>query len=332
MTILLNHKIELLIRLGHYMLSEDQDWLRTKELAVQTNQWFTPEQIELAVKNIVQSYLQKEKLEAWLAVYPSLPLASKTVGITMAGNIPLVGFHDILCGYLSGHKLLLKYSSKDRVLQEHLIAKLTAWAPETADQIQAAETLKNCDAYIATGSNNSARYFEQYFSKYPHIIRRNRTSVAILDGHETKEDLQRLANDVFYYFGLGCRNVTQVCVPKGYDFQILFDAFKPYEGLINHHKYRNNFDYYLAIYLLNRVPYLNNGLVLLVENEIPFSAVSVLHYRYYDDKQALATELERSSDIQCIVGNGFVPFGQSQMPALSDYADGVDVMQFLCSL
>jgi hypothetical protein len=331
MTILLNHKIELLVKLGHYMLSEDQDWLLVKDRAVQSNQWFTSEHIDIAVKNIVQSFLQKEKLEAWIAQY-NLPKDTKTIGLTMAGNIPLVGFHDVLCCYISGHKLVLKYSSKDRVLLEHLILKLTEWAPETAEQIQSAEMLKNCDAYIATGSNNSARYFEQYFSKYPHIIRRNRTSIAVLDGNESKEDLQKLADDVFCYFGLGCRNVTQICVPKGYDFEHLFDAFKRYEGFNNHHKYRNNFDYYLAIYLLNRIPYLSNESVLLVENEVPFSSVAVLHYRYYDDKQLLMEGLKNNNDIQCIVGNGFIPFGESQIPSLNDYADGIDVMQFLCSL
>lgn len=191
---------------------------------------------------------------------------------------------------------------------------------------------KGCDAYIATGSNNTARYFEQYFGKYPHIIRRNRTSVALLDGAETDEELKLLASDVFTYFGLGCRNVTQLYLPEGYDMERLLKIFSLHEDMMMHHKYKNNYDYYLAIYLLNKVPYLTNGSLLMVENELPFSAVSVLHYQYYKDKNAALKKLEDSEDIQCIVGEGNVPFGAAQKPSLSDYADGVDTMSFLCGM
>lgn len=250
----------------------------------------------------------------------------------MAGNIPLVGFHDFLCGFVSGHELFLKLSSKDEVLLKHLIEKLYSWHPELENEIHIADNLKNCDAYIATGSNNTARYFEQYFGKYPNIIRRNRTSVAILEGDETEDELNALAKDVFTYYGLGCRNVTQVCVPKGYQFDKLLDVFAEDKDLIHHHKYKNNFDYHLAIYLLNKVPCLTNDMVLLVENELPFSAVSVLHYRYYTDMKALVKELEASNDIQTIVGRGFTPFGTSQQPSLSEYADGADTMKFLSEL
>ena len=214
----------------------------------------------------------------------------------------------------------------------HIIRKLAEWEPLVAEQIHIAERLNGCDAYIATGSNNTARYFEQYFARYPHIIRRNRTSVAVLDGSETEEELKQLAGDAFSYFGLGCRNITQVCVPHGYDLTKLMDAFSVYEDIINHNKYKNNFDYYLAIYLLNRVPYLTNDSVLLVENASPFSAVGVVHYRYYSDKDALANELLQSVDIQCIVGHGFLSFGNTQCPALTDYADGVDTMAFLTTI
>jgi hypothetical protein len=209
---------------------------------------------------------------------------------------------------------------------------MNEWELEVKQQIQIAERLNGCDAYIATGSNNTARYFEQYFGKYPHIIRKNRTSVAILDGTETDEELQSLADDIFSYFGLGCRNVTQLCVPEGYDLNNLMQYFKKYEELIHHNKYKNNFDYYLAIYLLNRVSYISNDAVLLIENEIPFSVVSVLHYRYYNNKEQIIRELQKSDDIQTIVGKGFTPFGTSQRPSLSEYADGVDTMTFLCSV
>jgi hypothetical protein len=250
----------------------------------------------------------------------------------MAGNIPLVGFHDFLCGFISGHKLLLKLSSKDTVLMAHLIKKLSEWEPAVLRQVHTAEMLKGCDAYIATGTNNTARYFEQYFGKYPHIIRRNRTSVAVLDGTESDEELSALGRDIFTYFGLGCRNVTQICVPQGYDFTPLLRTLEAYRGFVDHNKYRNNYDYHLALYLLNRVPYLDNGSLLLVENSLPFSAVSVLHYRYYDDPEAILNEFRGSPDIQAVIGHDAIPFGTAQRPGLNDYADGVDTMAFLCGL
>lgn len=327
----LKEKIDYLVSLGAYMEGQSEEWESAKDRAVQGNQWFTAAHIETAVKNIVSGFLQKDKLTEWTHSY-TLSALPATVGITMAGNIPLVGFHDFLCGYLSGHRMRIKYSSKDQVLLPHLIEVLSRSDEGIKEQIQSADMLKSCDAYIATGSNNSARYFEQYFAKYPHIIRRNRTSVAILDGAESKEELRALADDVFLYFGLGCRNVTQVCIPAGYNLQLLFDAFAPYSNYINHNKFRNNYDYYLAIYLLNKVPYLTNDSMLFVANDSPFSAVSVLHYRYYEDKAVLFEELKMNQDLQCIVGKGFVPFGAAQIPSLQDYADGVDTMAFLCSL
>lgn len=324
-------RIALLVQLGEYMLSDSEEWDITKDRAVSMNAWFTRGNIELAVNNICAEFLQKNKLEQWISKYK--PVSNpKKVGIVTAGNIPLVGFHDFLCGFMSGQITMLKLSSKDEVLLKHVIAKLTEWNSEVANEVIVADKLKGCDAYIATGSNNTARYFEQYFAKYPNIIRRNRTSVAILDGTETEEELDKLMNDVFSYFGLGCRNVTQICVPQDYDLTKIMEAANKYADIINHHKYKNNFDYYLAIYLLNKVPYYSNDSLLMVENAVPFSAVSVLHYRYYDNLQNLQTELQSSGDIQCIVGHNNIPFGNSQKPNLADYADGVDTMQFLTSL
>jgi hypothetical protein len=252
----------------------------------------------------------------------------------MAGNIPLVGFHDFLCGFVSGHRLLIRQSSKDDILLKYLILKLGEWEPEVLEQVTIAERLNNCDAYIATGSNNTARYFEQYFGKYPHIIRKNRTSVAILDGTETDEELALLADDVYLYYGLGCRNVTQVCVPRDYNFERLLNVFNKHNDYADLNKYKNNYDYHLAIYLLNRIPYMSNESLLMVENLMPFSAVSVLHYRYYDNKEELTDVLMHSEEIQAVIGkgDGMVPFGESQKPALSEYADGVDTMAFLCGL
>ncbi|MBN9482491.1 MAG: acyl-CoA reductase [Bacteroidetes bacterium] len=328
----LEKRIEVLSWLGQYMLSDDDAWQLTKELAINNNGWFTPGNIELATRNIATQYLDADKLNAWVASYPIQNVQQRHVGMVMAGNIPLVGFHDLLCGFIAGHKLSVKLSSKDTMLMKHLIDKMIEKEPSIAEQITIAEVLKGCDAYIATGSNNTARYFEQYFAKYPHIIRRNRTSVAVLDGNETEEELSLLADDIFSYFGLGCRNVTQVCIPQGYDLTKLIDACNKYSDLIYHHKYKNNFDYYLAIYLLNKVPYLSNNSMLVVQNDIPFSAVSVLHYRYYDDKADIIAELQNSGDIQCLVGKGLLPFGQAQNPGLADYADGVNTMQFLTGL
>ncbi len=328
----LEDRIALLGSLGKYMSGNEQAWTEAKARAGRANAWFTDEHVELAVKNIANEYLDADKLKQWAAKYV-MPQQPKHVGIVMAGNIPLVGFHDLLCGFVSGHNLLLKLSSKDEVLMKHIIGWMIEQQPMVGEQVTIADRLNNCEAYIATGSSNTARYFEQYFGKYPHIIRENRTSVAILDGNETDEELSLLADDVYLYYGLGCRNVTQVCVPKDYDFVRLLNTLG---GKYNHYadlnKYKNNYDYHLAIYLLNRVPYMSNESLLMVENNMPFSAVSVLHYRYYDSKAELMKELSASNDIQAIIGKGFTPFGSSQKPALDNYADGVDTMAFLCGL
>ena len=192
--------------------------------------------------------------------------------------------------------------------------------------------LKGCDAYIATGSNNSARYFEYYFNKYPNIIRRNRTSVAILDGNETKQELEKLADDIYLYFGLGCRNVTKIYAPEQYDFVPLIEALKKYNYLINHNKYKNNFDYQLAILIINKKYYMTDGTVILTENNGVFSPISVLHFEYYKNRESVIELLSTNNDIQCIIGRQETPFGRAQQPSLNEYADGIDSMKFLCSL
>ncbi len=329
----LNRRLDLLANLGAYLQLNDINWKDAQDRAASANAWFTPDHIALAIRNITDQFLQRDKLEQWVSRY-TLPSQPKTVGIVMAGNIPLVGFHDFLCGFVSGHRLLLKLSSKDDILLKYLLLKLGEWEPEVLEQVTIADRLNNCDAYIATGSNNTARYFEQYFGKYPHIIRKNRTSVAILDGTETDEELALLADDVYLYYGLGCRNVTQICVPRDFDFARLLRIFNKHNAYADLNKYKNNYDYHLALYLLNRVPYMSNESLLLSENVMPFSAVSVLHYRYYDNKEELTNVLTHSDEIQAIIGKGegMVPFGESQKPALSEYADGVDTMAFLCGL
>ena len=331
----LQQRIDLLTRLGNYMLSDDPAWQQAKEKASYENGWFIPEFIELAIKNIAENFLKKDIPERWAAAYTLQSMDNnkpKLVGIVMAGNIPLVGFHDLLCVFIAGHKALIKPSSKDSTLIKHIAEKMTEWSEEVRNLIQFADQLKHCDAYIATGSNNSAGYFEYYFKKYPHIIRRNRTSVAILSGEETIEQLEKLADDVYLYFGLGCRNVTKIFVPGGYDFIPLLTAFKKYNFLADHHKYKNNYDYNLAIHLLNKKIYMSNASVLLIEDTSPFSPISQLNYEFYSDRDKLIASLKNNSAIQCIAGNNFVAFGKTQYPAIDDYADGMDTLKFLARL
>ncbi len=328
----LQYRVDLLKRLGEYILSDASQWNEAKERAGLENGWFIPGFVELSTTTIARSFLQPSMLEQWLSKYSidDGPAKPRTIGVVMAGNIPLVGFHDWLCVFMSGHKAMIKPSSKDKVLIEHLISRIAEWG--ATDRTVLAERLNGCDAYIATGSNNSSRYFEYYFGKYPHIIRKNRTSVAILSGREKYEDLEKLADDVYTYFGLGCRNVTKIFVPRHFDFVPLLAAFKKYNYLADHHKYKNNYDYNLAIHLLNKVEYMTNGSILLVENPSFFSPISQLHYEYYDDLPTLEQNLNKSDEIQCITGSGHLPLGLAQSPALTDYADGVDTMQFLTTL
>ena len=285
----LQHRIYLLVRLGEYILSDNPIWQESKKRASQENSWFIPKFIELAAGNIARSFLQKDILESWSDNYKLKTINHKpvTIGIVMAGNIPLVGFHDWLCVFISGQKALIKLSSKDHVLLKHLTDKLIEWDKDVKELIQFADMLKGCDAYIATGSNNSSRYFEYYFGKYPHIIRRNRTSVAILTGKETMDDLEKLADDVYQFFGLGCRNVTKLYLPSNYDFVSLLNAFKKYAYFSDHTKYRNNYDYNLALLIMNNVYYMTNESILLVENENLFSRISQLHYSYYHNPEEL---------------------------------------------
>ena len=330
----LEQRVDLMSRMGEYMLSADMNWKAAKEKAFYENGWFTPSFIELAVWNIANHFLKKEQLQQWSAAYgiPKLNAKPKTTGIVMAGNVPLVGFHDFLCAFISGHPQQIKLSSKDAVLLDHLVNRLYEWEPQTKKLISFNNMLKGCDAYIATGSNNSARYFEYYFSRYPHIIRRNRTSVAVLRGNESAQDLSLLADDVYQYFGLGCRNVTKLYVPEQYDFIPLLDAFRKYDQLADHHKYKNNYDYQLAILLVNKHYYMTNGSIILVEDQQVFSPISRLNYEFYKDSNAVSTALENNHDIQAVVGKDFVPFGKAQQPALSEFADGVDTLAFFLKL
>jgi hypothetical protein len=242
-----------------------------------------------------------------------------------------VGFHDFLCVFLSGHKQVIKPSSKDNVLLRHLVEQITLQNAEMAELVNFSDNLKGCDAYIATGSNNTARYFEQYFAKYPHIIRKNRTGIAILDGSETQQELEKLADDIQQYFGLGCRNITQVWTPEHYDFEPLLKALDKYEYFLDNHKYKHNYDYVLTINMMNREKYFTNGSIVISPGTSPYASISNLKYAVYKQVDDVLSALD-PDQIQVICGHGFTPFGQAQCPGFFDFADGVDTMEFLGKL
>lgn len=338
-------RIELLAELGAYLREEPDEALQGVQAQAYTeNRWFTPENTSRALAALATAFLDREKLQSWLAGYPlpDLPHPDKTIGLVMAGNIPLVGFHDWLCVFAAGQRARVKLSEKDRLLLPFLVGKLGEWAFESweyTEFLSEGDKLQGFDAVIATGSNNTARYFEQYFGKYRHLIRRNRNAVAVLSGSESRADLYALGQDIFSYFGLGCRNVSKIYVPEGYDFTALLEALHEFRELIHHDKYKNNFDYTLTLFILNQTPYLNNDCLLLREAEALQARIASVHYAFYSDLAALEAELERRRpEIQCVVSQLAllnwtpVPPGQSQTPGLHDYADGVDVMDFLAKL
>ena len=331
---ILQERIDLLGQLGKYILNNTEEWVDVKERASRQNPWFVPEFIELSSNNIATQFLQKDKLLQWVSAYnlPTENINIKNVGVVMAGNIPLVGFHDFLCVFITGHQITIKASSKDDVLIKHLIKQLYQWEVTIQNLVSFSENLKGCDVYIATGSNNSSRYFEYYFGKYPSIIRRNRTSVAILNGEENIQELQLLADDIQQYFGLGCRNITKLYVPKEYDFIPLLEALKKYDYYFDFHKYKHNYDYNLAILIMGNKLYMNNGSILFVEDKSLFSPISQINYEYYDDIGELENTLKKNTDVQCIVGVNNIALGDAQKPNLSDYADGVDTIQFMKEL
>jgi hypothetical protein len=329
----LEKRIEILGLLGDY-LSTDSPLYETARISAHAeNKWLLPEYSWKAGKSIADHMLRKDALLAFATKYqvPDMPNPALKIGMVFAGNIPYVGIHDLICSFLFGYHSVVKLSSKDSVLTKEIARFLMEAHPEMSSYITISEMLKGCNAYIATGSNNSARYFEYYFSKYPHIIRKNKTSVAILNGNESAEDLNKLADDVQLYFGLGCRNVTQIFVPVGYDFLPLLNALRKYQHYAEHDKYKNNFDYQLTIAIMNNRFYMSNDSIVLLENPHPFSPISQLHYQFYEDKQSVLDQLNME-EIQCIVGNGLIPFGGAQDPGLEDFADGVNTMEFLKTL
>jgi hypothetical protein len=337
-----SERLQTFVALGNFLRSAEAQ-LELAEVVQQANyrnNWFTPENSHNALRAIADEFLAADKLTAWLNQYSAKPVSTvRTVGVVMAGNIPAVGFHDLLCVVLSGHRLLAKLSSQDFVLIHYLIQKLVDINPAIGDWIEEADRLNAADAFIATGSTNTARYFEYYFGRKPHIIRKNRTSVGLLMGEEGEDEFLKLGHDISDYYGLGCRNVSTILVPEGYDFTPLLRTLEPQASIyLNNHKYQNNYDYNKSIYLINAVPHLDNGYLLVTQNDGLVSPISVLYYQTYPMQgDADAWLSTRAGQIQVIASAqgwlaGSVPFGQTQRPGLNDYADGVDTMAFLSGL
>ncbi|MDC6388614.1 acyl-CoA reductase [Maribacter sp. PR1] len=317
--------------------SKFQDLDQIVSLARSHNGWFTKNNITYAFEQW-SSQLNQENFDQWLSGYELDKNTKKTVAIIMAGNIPMVGFHDLLAVLVTGNKALIKLSSNDKLLLPFLAKLLISEAPKLKDKlIFTEEILTEFDAVIATGSNNTARYFEYYFGKKPNIIRKNRNSVAVLQGNETKDQLSLLGEDIFRYYGLGCRSVSKLMVPQGYNFDDFYTAVHTFKDVVDENKYANNYDYNKAVYLMSEFKFLDNGFLILKEDEGYGSPIASIFYERYESVTSLNEKLNKDSEkIQCIVASGFrddeIAFGQSQKPTLWDYADGVDTVEFLLKI
>ena len=301
------------------------------------NSWFTIDNLKLSLKNWSKS-LEETIISDWLFRYNVVDKSSKKIAIIMAGNIPVVGFHDLLCSLLLNFDCLVKLSSDDKLLIPFIVKFLESRNKKFKNKvIFENEKFKNFDAVIATGNNNSHRYFDYYFSKYPNLLRKTRHSIAVLDGNESDNDLTGLSNDVFNYFGLGCRSVSKVFLPRGYDLDILFNAFFSFKEIINHNKYVNNFDYNKAVYLMSKEKFIENGFLILKEETKLGSPIGCLFYEFYDNKEDINKLILKNSDsIQCVASNlnlkTNIQFGQTQCPNISDYADNNDTIKFLLKI
>jgi Acyl-CoA reductase (LuxC) len=297
------------------------------------NGWFKEEQVRKSLRGI-SAWLDEKELDNWLSSYEIKESARGNVAIIMAGNIPLVGFHDLIAVFLSGHQAMVKLSSDDQHLLPAVLKLMSLFDERIESLIQInEEKMEGFNAVIATGSDNSSRYFESYFGKYPNIIRKNRTSIAVLNGTESAEELFNLGNDIFDYYGLGCRNVSQIWIPENYELDTFFEGVFKHSEVIHHHKYANNYDYNKAILLMNQDSILDNGFLLLKEDKSLHSPLAVIHYQRYQEVSEVNNFIdENKENIQVVIGKDYFSFGKSQMPKLNDYADGVDTMEFLCKL
>ncbi|MBC6609562.1 acyl-CoA reductase [Hymenobacter sp. BT507] len=333
----MNHsdRLAAFVALGQRLQNLSEDELASLGARARNqNNWFTPTNVAYAIQGIAE-LLAEEPLRQWAGRYPAEPEQPRQIGVVMAGNIPLVGFHDLLCVLLSGHVLLAKPSADDTVLMTWIATELVKIEPRFEEMIRFVPRLNAADAFIATGSDNTGRYFEYYFGKKPNLIRRNRTSLAILTGRESEHDLGLLGEDIFRYYGLGCRNVSKLYVPVGFSFPTLLDALQPWHHILDHHKYQNNYDYNKSILLVNGVPHYDNGFLLLTESPQLVSPISVVHYEGYQHEVDLVERLTTVADqTQCLVSAGgqypgSFAFGRAQHPQVWDYADGIDTMKFL---
>ncbi|VXC20191.1 Acyl-CoA reductase [Flavobacterium sp. 9AF] len=313
------------------------DFIQLIGLSQSHNGWFTKDNVCFSIASWANA-LTKKNLDHWISSYDFSSVTTKNIGLILAGNIPLVGFHDLLSVLITGHNVIVKTSSSDQYLIQFLAKYLTSLDNRFQEKIIFVEgKLENFDAVIATGSNNTARYFEFYFKDKPNIIRKNRNSVAILTGDETQEELVNLGEDIFRYFGLGCRNVSKIFVPKDYNFDAFFNAMFNYQEIIKYDKYANNYDYNKAVYLMSNYKLLDNGFLTLKEDENYASPISSVFYEYYENKNEVIQKLQNDVDrIQCIVSKNHIKnsikFGQTQKPNLWDYADNIDTIEFLISL
>jgi hypothetical protein len=336
----IHHQIDALHQLGRQI----EAYPKEVELAVLRanwdNPWFTTEDINYALSVIAEQFLAKDQLEVLVNQYSGIAedKAPQKVGLVMAGNVPLVGFHDLLMVLLAGHHAIVKQSSKDERLLLAVLQFLEDIEPELANQVTIVDRLTGFDAVIATGSNNTSRYFEYYFGQYPGIIRKNRNGVAVLTGHETQDDLRALGEDIFRYFGLGCRNVAKLYVPYGYDFQKFWDVMDEYREIIDHEKYKNNYDYNKAVLVMNEMPHMANDHLILMEHEQCASPMAMLHYEYYETQDELQAKLaQKTEQVQTIVSKeqlheSAIPFGTTQQPSLTDFPDDYDTLRFLLEL
>lgn len=337
----LKQRIDLVVKAGEKLKAamDDAQYNSVFSMAESSNQWFTQDNIKKSIEAITSCYTNRNKIEEWLSNYQLSENSSpKKLGLLLAGNIPFVGIHDVIAGFVAGHKMHLKYSDKDSYLMKFFVKLIVEEESKAEPYFMEVERMNDIDMVIATGSNNTARYFDYYFGKMPNIIRKNRVSVAVLGSETSMEELKMLGEDVFSYFGLGCRNISKMYLPKGYKIEKIMEAFEDWKEWVLHNKYKNNFDFNYAIYLLNKVKFFTNGSLITLEDESIYSRISCLHFSYYEDLEDIKSILnEHKDELQCIVSNVKIPeietvdFGSTQAPELWDYADGVDTMEFLIS-
>ena len=347
----LKDRIDSFVKLGKFLSQLDQDTtdfllhklevlkIKIKEAEI-SNNWFTNESVLNSLRALSCQMLE-ENFDAWITPYNlSETDNKKRVLIVMAGNIPLVGFHDFMSVIISGNKAVVKLSSNDKVLFPFMWEVICEISPELSERLEFIDDVKErkFDAVIATGSDNSAKYFEYYFRNIPRIIRKNRRSIAILNGKESKQDLEGLSKDIFLYFGLGCRNVSKLFLPRGYGLNQLFDVFFSFQQIVNHKKYANNYDYNKAVFLMGGHKLIENGFLLMKEDSSLQSPVSMLYYEFYDDIKKVNDYIDENSDLlQCVVSKENLikkctHFGETQKPNLWDYSDNIDTIEFLSSI